>query len=125
MLTNTQYRYEGATMFRKSLGILISVAFAISLAAATDNPVPQAQLSAAEIVNKNVVARGGLQAWRAVQTMSMSGNMGVGGNQRTTLPLSIPGGHKLAPGFVPPRPAQEVELPSSFRPWYKAQPRAG
>jgi hypothetical protein len=111
MLTHTQYRNEGATMFRKSLGILISVAFAISLAAATDNPVPQAQLSAAEIVNKNVVARGGLQAWRAVQTMSMSGSMGVGGNQRTTLPLSIPGGHKLAPGFVPPRPAQEVELP--------------
>src|SRR5467141_684817 len=97
-------------MFRKSLAVLISFAFGVSLAAA-DNPASTTKLSAAEIVNKNVVARGGLQAWRAVQTMSMSGSMGVGGNQRTTLPLSIPGGHKLAPGFVPPRPAQEVELP--------------
>jgi outer membrane lipoprotein-sorting protein len=36
------------------------------------------RLSAAEIVRKHVSARGGLQAWRAVQSLSMSGTMEAG-----------------------------------------------
>jgi hypothetical protein len=35
-------------------------------------------LTAQQIVEKHVAARGGLQAWRAVQTMSWSGNMEAG-----------------------------------------------
>ena len=72
-------------MFRKSLIISISLVSAISLAAAADPPQSGAKLSAAEVVDKNVAARGGLQAWRAVQTMSLAGKLGAGGNQRETL----------------------------------------
>jgi outer membrane lipoprotein-sorting protein len=35
-------------------------------------------LSAAEVVEKNVAARGGLSAWRSVQTLSWKGTMGAG-----------------------------------------------
>jgi hypothetical protein len=59
-----------------------------------------------------VEARGGLQAWRTVQTMTMSGSMGVGGNQRSTLAVPPPAGHrKLTQGLPAPRPEKEVELP--------------
>ena len=84
-------------MFQKALAIFISTAFAISLAAAAENPLAQTKLSAAEIVDKNVAARGGLQAWRAVQTLSFAGNMGAGGNRRATLPLPMPGPKEILP----------------------------
>jgi hypothetical protein len=45
----------------------------------------QATLSAAEIVSRNVAARGGLQAWRAIQTLSFSGKMQAGGDNRPSL----------------------------------------
>lgn len=78
-------------MLRKSLAILVSTAFALSLSAASNTPPSAPKLSAAEIVDKNVAARGGPQAWRAVQSMIMEGKMGVGGNQRATLPTPMPG----------------------------------
>jgi hypothetical protein len=95
-------------MFRQSLIISISLASAISLATAADTAQSGAKLSAADIVDKNVAARGGLQAWRAVQTISLAGKLGAGGNQRDV--LAVPG-RKLSPGTVPPRPAEEVQLP--------------
>ena len=99
-------------MFRKSLVVLISLAFAISIAAAGENPTGS-NLSASAIVEKNVAARGGLQAWRAVQTMSMAGKMGAGGNQRATLPVP-PQQHGQMPSIksLPQqRPVDEVQLP--------------
>jgi hypothetical protein len=95
-------------MFRKSLIISISLASAISLATAADTAQSGAKLSAADIVDKNVAARGGLQAWRAVQTISLAGKLGAGGNQRDALAMP---GRKLSQGTVPPRPAEEVQLP--------------
>src|ERR1035438_5403983 len=86
-------RSEDPSMFRKSLLICSSLAVAISLTAG-DAPPAGAKLSAAQIVDKNVAARGGLQAWRAVQTMSMSGKLGAGGNQRATLRVPVPTGQK-------------------------------
>jgi len=65
---------EVASMFRKSLAVCISLAFAVSLTATGGETPSEAKLSAAAIVEKNVAARGGLQAWRAVQTMSMQGD---------------------------------------------------
>jgi hypothetical protein len=99
-------------MFRKSLVICSSLAFAISLTAG-DAPPTGAKLSAAEIVDKNVAARGGLQAWRAVQTMSMSGKLGAGGNQRATLRVPPPAGQKPGQRMTPvaQRPVEEVQLP--------------
>jgi hypothetical protein len=97
-------------MFRNLLAICIFLELAISFAAAQDLSPSRATLSAADIVDKNVEARGGLRAWRAVQTMSFAGKMGAGGNQRATLPLPVPGG-KPDQQVAPPRPANEVELP--------------
>ncbi len=42
-------------------------------------------LSVAQIVDRNVAARGGLSAWRAVQTMSWKGTMGAGGTNYATV----------------------------------------
>lgn len=42
-------------------------------------------LTAAQIVDKNVTARGGLAAWQAVQTMSWKGKMGAGGTRYATV----------------------------------------
>ncbi len=97
---------------RKSLSFCISLAFAASLASAASTSSSSAKLSAAEIADKNVAARGGLQAWRAVQTMSMQGKLGAGGNQRATLTMSNAVPQAGNPrNKVPQRRAEEVQLP--------------
>src|ERR1700745_4019276 len=95
-------------MFRKFLGICICVGFAIPLVAAPNTSTSRANLSAAEIVDKNVAARGGLQAWRAVQTLSLTGKLGAGGNQRSALPTPVTRKPDLV---LPTRPAEEAQLP--------------
>src|SRR5215469_10506305 len=99
-------------MLRRTLAILIFPAFAVSLLAGPDTPVALPKLSAAAIVDKNVAARGGLQAWRSVQTLTLTGRLGAGGNQRAT--LSVPtsgGGHKPQETLLPQRRVEEVQLP--------------
>ena len=102
-------------MFRQSLAICISMACANLLAVAQNTPASRVKLSAVDIADKNVAARGGLQAWRAVQTMSLAGKLGAGGNQRATLPVPIPGpgsaGRKFNRQTLASRPAEEVQLP--------------
>ena len=95
-------------MFRKTLSICSFVAFAASLLMAADTPRASANLTAAQIVDKNVAARGGLQAWRAVQTLEMSGKMDAGGDRRPTIPVP---GVRAESNMVPPRPAEPVQLP--------------
>jgi len=46
--------------------------------AAADSKTAAPKLSAAQVVEKHVAARGGLQAWRAVQTLSLTGKMDAG-----------------------------------------------
>jgi hypothetical protein len=96
-------------MFRKLLVLGAAVGFAGSCLAAEN-----AGLTAAQIVNKNVAARGGLKAWRAVQTLTESGKMGAGGDQRG--PQAVPDPVKRPGkqgGAIPasPRLAQEAQLP--------------
>lgn len=106
------------TKLRKTLAIGIGLTCAASLAAAAESAGTSAGLSAAQIVEKNVAARGGLQAWRAVQAMSLEGKLGVGGNQRATLAVPAPP-HKPGKGTEQPiaqqaashRPVEEVQLP--------------
>lgn len=100
-------------MFGKSLAICVSLAFAAALAAAPNTPPSQSNLSASQIADKKVAARGGLQAWRAVQTISIVGKLSAGGNQRSALPLVIPDqpSQKNALQMVSRRPAEEVQLP--------------
>jgi len=68
------------------------MSLAISVAA---SPQPPANLTAAQIVEKNVSAKGGLQAWRAVQTISFSGKMDAGGKAKVQLPFVL---EKKRPG---------------------------
>jgi len=94
-------------MLNKLLAISICLLFAASLAVAAPSP---GGLSAAQIVDKNVAARGGLQAWRAVQALSLEGKLGAGGNQRATLALPMPTPKQL-PGALPKRRAEEAQVP--------------
>jgi hypothetical protein len=103
-------------MYQASRRICGSLILAACLAAAAEAAPPPANLSAAEIVAKNVAARGGLEAWRAVKTMSLSGKMGAGGNQRATLQVPTQGQatvvtRKTGQPVLPSRPAEEVYLP--------------
>jgi len=54
-------------------------------------PVPAnlPKLSAAQIVDKNVAARGGMSAWRAIQSMTVTGKLDAGGKKDTLLPYTL------------------------------------
>src|ERR1700758_5862240 len=95
-------------MLRKMLVAGCAFGFASSLLVAQST----AGLTAAQIVSKNVAARGGSKAWHAVQTLTESGTMGAGGDQRTPQAAANPGlkpPGKLMPSS--PRLAKEAELP--------------
>jgi hypothetical protein len=95
---------------RKICGVFTLVTLAVSLVLAADTSLAPASLSAAQIVDKNVAARGGLPAWRAVQTLSLQGKLAAGGNQRATLPVPAPNPKEFA-NTLPRRPDEEVQLP--------------
>ena len=95
-------------MSRRILVVCLCLSFAALRAAATDNSRAHASLSAAQIVDKNVAARGGLQAWRGVEALLMSGRLDAGGNNRPTLPMP---GQKEAQKVARQRPAEQVQLP--------------
>lgn len=60
---------------------LLSVLFCLWFsrgAAAADTKPAAPSLSAAQVVEKHVAARGGLQAWRGVQTLSVTGKIEAG-----------------------------------------------
>ncbi len=62
---------------RVLFGVLVGVSLPLASLAADAKPRP-AKLTAAQIVQKHVAARGGLKAWRAIQSMSWKGKMEVG-----------------------------------------------
>ena len=62
---------------RVFLGALVSLCLPVALLAATSKKGP-AKLTATQIVQKHVAARGGLQAWHGVQSMVWNGKMDVG-----------------------------------------------
>ena len=80
------------------------------LSAGAESAPGKAKLSAAEIVEKNMEARGGLQAWRQVQSLSMTGKLAAGGDQRGSHPIPLP--DKRAGKLVASqRLAEEAQLP--------------
>jgi hypothetical protein len=97
-------------MLRSKLMVGMLLAYTVAAAWAADTAAPKTSLTAAEIVNRNVAARGGLQAWRSVQSMTFQGKLGAGGNQRATLPAPLPD-KKAAVLPTDPRPKDEVQLP--------------
>lgn len=97
-------------MLRTICSAFILATLAVSLVMAADTPSARAGLSATQIADKNVEARGGLQAWRSIQTISLQGKMGAGGNQRATLSLPMTDPKEFA-STLPRRRADEVQLP--------------
>jgi len=62
-------------MLRKSFVLSLAVSLSLSLAAVAQTAP---KLTAAQIVEKNIAARGGQQAWKSVQTMTWKGKMDAG-----------------------------------------------
>lgn len=87
-------------LLRRATAVALYTALAIPLASSTDNPPTQPKLSAAEIVERNVAARGGFEAWRAVQTLSYLGHLGQRADQRAVSPTPRP----FTGAGLPPRP---------------------
>jgi outer membrane lipoprotein-sorting protein len=80
----------------------------LALGAETGGSAAVPNLTAAQIVERNVAARGGLAAWRGVKTMTWSGELEAGGNNRPTLAMPGP----RAKGAMPPaRPREQMQLP--------------
>jgi len=76
-------------MLRKMVLPLIIVLLGVPFVVVADSATAPVELTAAQIVDRNVAARGGLQAWRGVKTMSMSGKLDAGGKQKVQLPFVL------------------------------------
>ena len=87
------------------VGSFVVLAFSMVLGADVQSPLGP---SAEQVIEKNIAARGGLQAWRGMQSLSMSGKMEAGGNESPTRP-----GPGVRTGGVqlPKRPAEQTQLP--------------
>jgi len=106
---------------RKSLLLSISLCLSLSypsLAAARKTTA--ARLSAAQVVKKHVSARGGLQAWRAVQTLSLSGKMDAGAGDSVARSVRVARGpgaatqkmrREIAAGAHKGEAEKQVQLP--------------
>lgn len=93
-------------MSRVTVFSWVMLALAPAMAFGAD-PLPNAsKLSAETIVERNVAARGGIGAWKAVQTLSWSGKLDAGGNNQRVF---------KAPGMPAPLPVKDpnaqVQLP--------------
>lgn len=97
-------------MMPKIVVLSLSLALLVPIARAVDTTPLSVKISAPEIVSRNIVARGGLQAWRSVSSISMEGKLGAGGNQRAHIE-DAPPGKKLTVIPTDPRPKEEVQLP--------------
>jgi len=63
---------------RRALTLAISLIFCCRITTpAQKAPRPKGKVSVAEILDKNVAATGGLEAWRALQTVDAHGSFGV------------------------------------------------
>ena len=96
-------------MLRKMM-LSVALMSAASAALGVDTSHSSANLSAAQIAEKSIQARGGLQAWRGVQAISFEGKMGAGGNRQTPLPVTLPEA-KMKKLPVPARLLEEAQLP--------------
>lgn len=90
------------TLCTGALGAAAVLLLAAGMRSEAAGSGPSPPLSAAQIVDNNVAARGGLAAWRAVQSMSWTGTLGAGaGSYEVVTPA-----HKLQR-----REREEVRLP--------------
>jgi outer membrane lipoprotein-sorting protein len=67
----------------------MSMALCAAALAFLGSAASAAEISAAQIVERNAAARGGAAAWRAVQSISMTGEMDAGGKTDAKLPYTM------------------------------------
>lgn len=89
-------------------GVLLALLPSWLVAADTSTKATAPQLSVAQIVEKNVSARGGLDRWRNLQALEMKGKMQAGGNRRPTIPVP---GAKVGQEVRMQRPTEQAQLP--------------
>src|SRR5512139_376207 len=70
------------------LSVWVSVA-CVAMAVVADGVAAEPELSAAQIVEKNVAARGGLEAWRKIQTMVWIGHIERASANATSMPCVL------------------------------------
>src|SRR6202795_4402226 len=113
----------GLPMSRKTpliLTILLGIGVSHAVVAA-ESKAPPVTLSAAQIVDKHIAARGGLQAWHEVQTLSVAGKMDAGTGDsaaRSAILAKAGAGASVrrpaggaAAGSEKPSEKQQVQLP--------------
>jgi hypothetical protein len=93
-------------MSRATFFTCVLLALSVPLTVAHNAAAAPAKLTAAEIVDKNIAARGGLNSWLGVETLSWSGKLDVGGNNAP--PVILPGQHRAPPAPATP---EQVQLP--------------
>src|ERR1700736_3272490 len=76
-------------MLRKTIVPIIFMFLAVPLALVADTASAPVGLTAAQVVEKNIAARGAVQAWRTVRSISMSGKLDAGGKQNVQLPFVL------------------------------------
>ena len=101
-------------MFRKTFPLFLTLSL-LSILPLTTAQAQTASLTAPQIVEKNIAARGGLQAWRGLQTMTWTGKMDAGGgdsaarSRRAALAPSSSTNHAVM--NAPEGKTEQVELP--------------
>jgi len=96
-------------MSRTTVSTLVLLALAGALALTEPALAEAPKLTAAQIVDKNLAARGGVEKLRGLKTMSWSGMMEAGGGNRPPI-LGIPGQPRPTQ-TTPQAPAPQVQLP--------------
>ena len=101
-------------MFRKTFPLFLTLSL-LSILPLTTAQAQTASLTAPQIVEKNIAARGGLQAWRGLQTMTWTGKMDAGGgdsaarSRRAALAPSSSTNHAVM--NAPEGKTEQVQLP--------------
>jgi hypothetical protein len=101
---------------RVLLGVLVCLWLPVTSSAAPGQAGP-AKLTAKQIVEKHVSARGGLKAWKSVETLSLSGKMeaGTGDSMARSMsvarPVSRKGRREIAAGARNETTEKQVQLP--------------
>ena len=84
-------RMMETSMMLKHVFVTTAALSLVAVAQAAPTPAPPAVsggLSAAQIVEKNVAARGGLAAWHGVQSMTWKGKLGAGATSTRSPPAA-------------------------------------
>ena len=101
-------------MFRKTFPLFLTLSL-LSILPLTTAQAQTASLTAPQIVEKNIAARGGLQAWRGLQTMTWTGKMDAGAgdsaarSRRAALAPSSSTNHAVM--NAPEGKTEQVQLP--------------